>query len=58
MLDFKLEELRAYQGSSPRPKDFDDYWERALRELDGAGTGYTLEPAEFSVFWFFAELSG
>jgi len=48
MLDFQLKELQAYQGSSPRPRDFEDYWERALRELDDAGTDYTLEPAEFS----------
>lgn len=47
-LDFPLETLKTYQGSSPTPKDFDAYWERALKELDAAGVDYELEPAEFS----------
>ena len=47
-LDFPLEKLQSYQGLSPRPKDFDTYWEKALKELDSAGVEFTLEPAEFS----------
>jgi len=47
-LDFPLEKLQSYQGSSPRPKDFDAYWDKALTELDSLGTDFTLEPAEFS----------
>jgi len=47
-LDLQLNELQDYRGSSPMPKDFDAYWNRALNDLDKAGTGYTLEPAEFS----------
>ena len=36
MLSFDLsrEQLETYRGSSPRPADFDDYWKRALEELD------------------------
>ena len=34
MLDMPLAELREYRGISPRPGDFDEYWTRALRELD------------------------
>jgi cephalosporin-C deacetylase len=33
-LDFPLSELQAYTGTNPRPADFDDYWKRALAELD------------------------
>jgi len=47
-LDFPLEKLKTYRGSSPLPADFDAYWERALRELDGVGTDHVLEPAGFS----------
>ncbi|MCL2571241.1 MAG: acetylxylan esterase [Defluviitaleaceae bacterium] len=47
-LDFPLEQLKQYKGSSPLPKDFDSYWDKGLKELDAAGTSYTLEEAEFS----------
>ena len=36
MLDMPLAELRTYTGCSPRPDDFDEYWARALAELDAA----------------------
>jgi len=47
-LDCPLEQLKQYKGISPLPKNFDSYWDKALKELDAAGTGYTLEDAEFS----------
>ena len=36
MLSFDLssEELAVYQGTNPRPEDFDQYWDKALLELD------------------------
>ncbi|WP_151737790.1 acetylxylan esterase [Paenibacillus tengchongensis] len=40
-------ELLSYQGSSPKPADFDKYWERALAELDAQSLDYELVPAEF-----------
>ena len=33
-IDMGLDELTEYRGSSPRPVDFDRYWESALAELD------------------------
>ena len=33
--DLPIERLREYQGSTPRPADFEEYWKRALAELDG-----------------------
>lgn len=48
MMDMPLEELRQYRGSSPRPEDFDAYWQRALQELDRQSLGYTLTPSEVS----------
>jgi len=47
-LDFPLEKLKTYKGSSPTPKDFDTYWDNAVKELHAMGTSYTTEPAEFS----------
>ena len=34
MLDMAIEELHKYKGTNPCPKDFDKYWEEALKELD------------------------
>jgi len=34
LLDKPLSELRNYRGISPRPDDFDEFWSRALAELD------------------------
>ncbi|MCL2014775.1 MAG: acetylxylan esterase [Defluviitaleaceae bacterium] len=47
-LDFPLEKLQEYKGISPKPADFDEYWQKALQELDELGTSYTLQPADFS----------
>jgi len=47
-LDMPLEQLKTYKGISPKPTDFDEYWDKALKELDAVGTSYTTEPAEFS----------
>ncbi len=41
MLSFELssEELAVYQGTNPRPADFDEYWDKALLELDAVDPG-------------------
>ncbi|MEK3903175.1 acetylxylan esterase [Paenibacillus sp. FSL R7-0179] len=43
-----IPQLLDYQGSSPKPGDFDAYWERALQELDDQTLAYELVPAEFT----------
>jgi cephalosporin-C deacetylase len=43
-LDKPLDELRTYLGSSPRPDDFDAYWDAALRELDATPPEVELKP--------------
>ncbi|QNE20082.1 acetylxylan esterase [Kribbella qitaiheensis] len=47
MLSFELsyEELIAYQGTNPRPDDFDQYWEKGLAELGGIDPETAFEPA-------------
>jgi len=47
-LDLPLEKLKTYTGSSPLPKDFDAYWDKALKELDNQPLGYELEDVDFS----------
>ncbi len=45
--DMSLQQLQSYTGSSPKPPDFDAYWERALQELERQPLDYMLEPADF-----------
>ncbi|MFP4151310.1 MAG: acetylxylan esterase [Alkalispirochaeta sp.] len=45
VIDMPLEELNAYRGSSPRPDDFDGYWNAGIAELD------QLEDRGFNVEW-------
>lgn len=44
VLDKPLHELKQYQGINPRPADFDDYWARALKELDETKPNVELKP--------------
>lgn len=46
-LEMPMEQLVQYLGSSPRPEDYDQYWERALAELDEQSLHFELVPAEF-----------
>lgn len=46
-IDMPLEELKAYTGRNPRPADFDEYWQRALAELQQVDPQVELRPAEF-----------
>lgn len=47
MIDMSVEELKQYGGRTPCPDDFEDYWERALKELDAIDPAVELRPAEF-----------
>lgn len=47
LIDKPIEELRKYLGSSPRPDDFDAYWEESLAELAAIPPELELIPAEF-----------
>lgn len=46
-VDMPLEELKTYTGKSPKPKDFDEYWERALQELENQPLDYQLERVQY-----------
>lgn len=46
--DMPLEQLHAYQGSNPRPADFDAFWDRALAEMQALDPRLDLIPADFA----------
>jgi cephalosporin-C deacetylase len=43
-LDKPLRELEKYTGTNPKPRDFDRYWARALKELDAVDPQPVLTP--------------
>ena len=45
--DMTWDELVTYQGSNPRPNDFDAYWAQALADLDHVDPNIELVPANF-----------
>lgn len=46
-MDMPLEELKKYQGKNPKPSDFEEYWDRALKELGQQSLNYELVEADF-----------
>ena len=44
--DMPLEELKEYRGINPRPADFDEYWDRALAEMNALEPQVEIVPAE------------
>lgn len=47
IFEMDLDALRQYQGSNPRPADFEAYWKETLEEVEHAGTEYFLVPEPF-----------
>ena len=47
LIDMPLGELKKYKGINPKPKDFDEYWERALREMRETDPEVEMVPAKF-----------
>jgi cephalosporin-C deacetylase len=49
IFDLPFEQLESYQGRSPRPLDFDTFWEKGLAEMRATDPQVELIPAEFKV---------
>lgn len=47
LVDQPLADLKNYQGTNPRPKDFDAYWSKALADLSKVDPDPKLEPVAF-----------
>jgi cephalosporin-C deacetylase len=45
--DLPLHELKTYQGTNPRPADFDAFWDRGLAEMRGLDPKLEHRPAQF-----------
>ncbi|WP_058303330.1 alpha/beta fold hydrolase [Gorillibacterium timonense] len=49
LIDMPLDQLKTYPGISPRPDDFDAYWEKALQEMRDTDPALELVPSKFQV---------
>ena len=47
VFEMPLEQLRRYRGTNPKPRDFEQYWDRALAELESTEDGVELIPSPF-----------
>lgn len=49
LIDMSLEKLYQFQGLNERPADMEEYWDRAIAEMEALGTGCELVASEFQV---------
>ena len=49
IVDMPLEKLYRFEGLNERPADMEEYWDRAIAEMEALGTGCELVPAAFRV---------
>lgn len=47
LIDLPVSDLFTYQGRSPCPTDFDEYWARGLAQMHALCTDFTLTPSDF-----------
>ena len=47
LVDMPLEKLKKYKGINPRPRDFDKFWDKALKEMRAVKANVELKPAKF-----------
>ncbi|MBN2210467.1 MAG: alpha/beta fold hydrolase [Sedimentisphaerales bacterium] len=48
VFEMPLEKLKVYQGTNPRPDDFDAYWDAGLAEMHALDPAVELRPAAFT----------
>ena len=46
-VDMPLEEMKTYMGSTPRPDDFDEFWDKSLEEMRAIDPQVELVPSDF-----------
>ena len=47
LVDLPIEELKSYKGISPKPKDFDEFWDRSLQAAKTSNWDVSLEKSDF-----------
>ena len=47
LFDMSWEDLQTYEGTNPRPADFDDFWAKGLQEMGGTDPSTELVPSTF-----------
>ena len=47
VVDMSVEKLFKFEGVNPCPADIEEYWDRAIAEMEALGTGCELVPAAF-----------
>jgi len=47
LIDKPLSELKTYMGTNERPDDIDEYWEKALAEMNSVDANVELIPSDF-----------
>ncbi len=47
MIDMPLEQMKVYRGCSPKPADFDAYWDESLAEMHALDADVQITPANF-----------
>ncbi len=48
LFDMPFDQLQTYQGTNPKPDDFDQYWDSALAEMRALDDQLELIPADFT----------
>ncbi|HMB00227.1 MAG TPA: alpha/beta fold hydrolase [Spirochaetota bacterium] len=49
VFDYALPDLKKYQGLNPKPEDFDEYWDKALQEMQDLDPRVEIKPAAFQI---------
>lgn len=49
LVDMPLKELKEYKGINPKPADFDEYWNRALSEMNALNPKTEITESDFQV---------
>jgi len=47
--DLSFEQLEKYQGTNPRPEDFDTFWDLGLKEMHATDSKVKLIPSDFQL---------
>ena len=49
MMDMPIKEMEAYLGSSIKPNDFDNFWDREINSITEENLKYRMVKKEFKI---------